>query len=138
MPEADITKIHMQNPAEITLDAYGRDTVFEALVTKMDPAEIIIDGVPTYKVTLQFTAADSRIRSGMTANITIITAEKENVLAIPQRAIIREDGNKFVQIVQGTSIQKVQVETGLQASNGNIEIINGIQEGERVITFFPE
>ena len=42
-------------------------------VIKIDPAATIIDGVPTYKVTLKFVDQDERIRSGMTANLDILT-----------------------------------------------------------------
>ena len=87
---------------------------------------------------MQFTQEDSRIKPGMTADITISTAQKENVIAIPQRAIIRQDGNKFVRVARGTAIEQVQVQTGLQSSDGTIEILSGIAEGDRVITFFPE
>ncbi|MBI2098425.1 MAG: efflux RND transporter periplasmic adaptor subunit [Candidatus Wildermuthbacteria bacterium] len=138
VPEADIAKIRVGNPALISLDAYGRDEVFQASVIKIDPAEIIIEGVPTYKITLQFTQTDSRVKSGMTANINIRSAEKENVIAIPQRALIRENGKKFVRVLRDGTSERVQVETGLQGSDGNIEIVSGLKEGDKVIVFLQE
>lgn len=135
VPEADIAKVKVGNDAKVTLDAYGRDVVFEATVTAIDPAETVIDGVATYKTTLQFLNDDERIKSGMTANIDILGDKRENVLAVPQRAIIRKNGDSFVRIVDGESFKEVKVEIGLRGSGGNIEIISGINEGDRVIIF---
>ncbi|MCH7552128.1 efflux RND transporter periplasmic adaptor subunit [Patescibacteria group bacterium] len=138
IPEADIAKIQVGNTSTVTLDAYGQDLIFDALVTAIDPAETIIEGVTTYHTILQFTQKDSRIKSGMTADITISTAQKENVIAIPQRAVIRKNGEKFVRIIRENTIEQVPVQTGLRGSNGTIEIVNGVREGDQVITFFPE
>lgn len=135
VPEADIAKIHVGDQAKITLDAYGSDVFFEGRVATIDTAETIIDNVPTYKVTLAFTKNDTRIKSGMTANIDIATARKENVLSIPQRAVINKDGQKTVMVVTGTdTTTETTVTTGLRGSDGSIEIIEGITEGAIIIT----
>lgn len=140
IPEADIAKIKLNDFAKITLDAYGEDVVFEARVIEIEPAETIVEGVSTYKITLQFVNEDERIRSGMTANIDILTAQKNDVLAVPQRAIISRNGQgKFVKIMKddGTT-EEVKVETGIRGSSGEIEIISGLNEGDKVITFERE
>lgn len=135
IPEADIAKISLNDNAKITLDAYGDEVIFDAKVIKMDPAETIVEGVSTYKVTLEFNTADERIRSGMTANIDILTEQKNDVIAIPQRAIIEEGTRKLVKILQDNkTIKEVTIKTGLKGSNGNIEITEGINAGEKVIT----
>ncbi len=135
VPEADIAKIHVGDQAKITLDAYGSDEIFEGRVVSIDTAETIIDNVPTYKVTLAFIKNDARIKSGMTANIDIATARKENVLSIPQRSIINKDGKKTVMVVTdtGTTTETIVI-TGLRGSDGSIEIIEGIIEGTTIIT----
>jgi len=163
MPEADIAKVSMGNTSLVTLDAYGRDIVFEAKVVAVDPAETVVDGVATYKVTFQFVKNDERVKSGMTANIDIASASRENVIAVPQRAIIRKNGDQFVRILNSKDnkrvksdmtanidiasanrenvnedFEEVKVETGLRGSDGNIEIISGISEGDKVITFSEE
>ena len=135
IPESDIAKIKIGNQANITLDAYGRDIPFKGQVVSIDPAETMIEGVATYKVTLQFVGNDERIKSGMTANIDILTGQKNNVLVVSQRSIIRKDGQKFVQVVDGSTMKEVKVETGLQGSDGNIEITHGLTEGDKVVTF---
>lgn len=138
VPEADIAKVHIDNDGVVTLDAHGRDVVFAVKVVEVSPAETIIEGVATYKVTLQFVQEDERVKSGMTAKIIISTNKRSDVLALSQRAIIRRNGEKFVRILDGDGIKEVVVETGIRSSDGKIEIIAGIQEGDRVITFSGE
>lgn len=136
IPEADIAKISLGDSAKVTLDAYGSDVEFEAAVAKIDPAETIIEGVATYKTTLQFVRGDDRIRPGLTANIDILADKRENAIIIPQRAVQSSDGEKFVRIDAGRpEPEERKVVTGLRGSDGNIEIIDGIREGEKVITF---
>jgi len=132
--EADIAKVAIGNPAKVTLDAYGLDVNFDAEVMAVDPAETVVEGVSTYKTTLQFKAEDGRLKPGMTANIDILTASRENVIAIPQRLVITQGQNKFVKVLNkdGTT-SDVSVKTGLRDSEGNIEITEGIAEGDKLI-----
>ncbi|MBN2198189.1 efflux RND transporter periplasmic adaptor subunit [Candidatus Wolfebacteria bacterium] len=134
IPEADIAKVSIGNTAKSTLDAYGNDVEFEIIVVKIDPAETVIEGVATYKTTFQFINNDERVKSGMTANIDIVTDKKENVIVVPQRTIINKNGDKIVRILDGKEIVEVKVETGIRGSYGDIEIIKGINEGDKVIT----
>ena len=133
--EADIAKIQVGNTAEVTLDAYGRDVMFGAQVVSIDPAETIIEGVATYKVTLLFEKEDERIKPGMTANIDIVGASKRGVLVIPQRAVLRRGKDKVVRVVVAEEVREVKVKTGLRSSDGFIEITEGLKEGDVVITF---
>lgn len=133
IPEADISKVSIGDPVRITLDAYGDNEIFEAKVLKIDPAETMIDGVATYKVTIQFVKSDERIMSGLTANIDIITETKENVLIIPNRAISSKNGVKTVKILSGEDITSKEIKTGLKGSDGNIEIVEGLQIGDKIV-----
>jgi len=134
IPEADIAKISLGDTAKVTLDAYGDEIIFEAKVVKIDPAEKIIEGVATYKTTLEFKEEDSRVLSGMTANIDIISEQKNDVIAIPQRAVTDTNGAKTVRILTEGNVEIRIVKTGLRGSDGNIEISEGLREGEKVIT----
>lgn len=140
IPEVDIAKIKLNDFAKITLDAYGEYIVFEARVIEIEPAETIVEGVSTYKITLQFMSEDDRIRSGMTANIDILTAQKNDVLTAPQRAVISRNGQgKFVKILKDNGdTEEVKVEIGIRGLSGEIEIISGLNEGDIVITFERE
>lgn len=138
VPEADIVKVKIGDGAKVTLDAYGNDIIFEARVTKIDPAETVIEGVATYKTTLQFIKKDERLKSGMTANIDILTDKRENVLSIPQRAVASKGEDKIVKILldeKTGETSEVKVKTGLRGSDGNVEILEGVKEGDKVVTF---
>lgn len=136
IPEADIAKVKLGNTAKATLDAYGSDVEFDIKVVAIDPAETILDGVATYKTTFQFAEKDERIKSGMTANIDVSTEKRENVIVIPQRAVITRNGDKIVRILNSETPKEVKVKTGLRGSDGNIEITEGVNEGDKVVIFF--
>jgi len=139
IPEADISRIKIGNPAKVTLDAYGDDEVFEVRVVAIDPAETILDGVATYKTTLEFLDGRGKVKSGMTANIDILSAKKKDVIAIPARAIRTQADKRIVQVLSIDGkieiIKDVEVKTGLRSSDGMVEIIEGLNEGDKVVTF---
>ena len=135
VPEADIAKLHVGDEASVTLDAYSSDTVFKAKIVKIDPAEVIVEGVPTYKTILEFSDSSDLIKSGMTANADILAAKKENVLFIPERALIEKDSKKFIKIKKGEEVIETEVTSGFRDSFGNIEILNGATEGDLIVIF---
>ena len=137
VPESDISKIAIDNKADITLDAYDSSTIFKAHVVSIDLAETMIEGVPTYKVVLIFNEKDSRIRSGMTANINIITQDKDNVILIPYRSIKDRNGDKYVQIIESYSDTPIETKviTGARGSDGRVEVISGLNTGSRIAIF---
>jgi RND family efflux transporter MFP subunit len=134
IPEADISKVKTGDIAEVTLDAYQKDAIFSARVATIDTIETIIEGVTTYKVKLVFENEDSRIRSGMTANINIIGESKSDAIVVPERAIKRSGKGKIVRVVkEGGVIEERSVETGIRGANGQTEVITGLSEGEIVV-----
>jgi multidrug efflux pump subunit AcrA (membrane-fusion protein) len=69
----------------------------------------------------------------MTANIDILTEEKNNVLALPQRLLIRKDNEVFAQILENGAVKEIPVQTGLRGSDGYVEIVSGLSEGQQVV-----
>ncbi len=132
--EINIGKVNLRDSAEITLDAFP-DYKFLGKVIDIEPAETIIQGVVYYRVTAGFEEAKEGIKSGMTANVDIITDLREDVLRIPQRAVLTKNGQKIVRVLEGEEIKEVQVETGIRGNEGEIEILSGIKEGDKIITF---
>jgi multidrug efflux pump subunit AcrA (membrane-fusion protein) len=141
MPETDVAKLTIGDMASVTLDAYGAGTTFPTKVTTIDPAETVVNGINSYQVTLHFLNTDPRILSGMTANVSIVTATATDVLAIPTNDIITKGTQTFV-IVEtqlngkpsGSFIEK-QVTTGITGSNGYVEIVSGLSDGDIVAEF---
>jgi RND family efflux transporter MFP subunit len=134
--EADIAFVKTGQSATITLDAYGKMTSFDAMVTQVEPAQTVVNGVGTYKTTLQFVKPDDRIKAGMTANINIIVETKPNVLAVPASAVIIKDADRYVLVDTGAAQpNEKKVAVGITGSDGYVEILDGISEGNRVIAF---
>lgn len=133
VPEVDIAKLAIGNETAIKLDAYGKETVFSAKITDIDPAETIVDGIATYRVTFAFMAPDEKIRSGMTADIKITTATKTGVLAIPVRAVKGLNGDSLVQVRSGEVLNDVPVKLGLRGSDGFVEVLEGLTEGQEIV-----
>ena len=131
--ESDIAKVRVGQPAQVTLDAYGKEVKFKATVSEVDPAETVLDGVSTYKTKLQFVATDERVRSGMTANTTIQTAEKPASVVVPQEALFLEGGEKVVTVEEAGKRVNKKVVTGGINSDGDIEVISGLSIGDVVI-----
>jgi len=134
IPEVEIGKIDLRDPSKITLDAFPEEE-FSGKVIEIEPAETIISGVVYYKIKIGLDTENTKIKPGMTANVTIITDFKENVLILPQRAVLERNGKKFVRVPEDSTFKEIEVQTGLRGSGGEIEIISGLKEGDKVITF---
>lgn len=135
IPEVDLAKIAVGNKASITLDAYGTGNTFDAHVSEIDPAETMENGVGTYKVTLLFDTSDSKIYSGMTANINISTRNATQALAVPSSAIITKGNDKFILVPSGKNFSEQKVTVGITSYDNYTEILSGLKEGDEVATF---
>lgn len=130
--ETEIAKININDFVSITLDSLGPKEKFTGKVIKIDPAETVVSGVIYYKTTCIFDNNDSRIKSGMTANLSITADEKTNVLYLPYYAIKQKNGDKYVQILKDGGFEEKIVKTGLEGET-MVEITEGLQENEKVI-----
>lgn len=137
VPEADIGKVKVGNPVNISLDAFPEES-WPGQVVEIEPAETMIEGIVYYKVKVVFDEIDQRVKTGMSTDISIETQRKENVLHIPYRSIIYKQEKKMVRVVQGEEIKQLEVKTGIKNEKGEIEILSGLQEGQEVITFMRE
>lgn len=144
LPEIDSTKVSASDSARVTFDAIpGRE--FVAHVATLNRVETIVDGVPVYEARLSFDEINKEkndeIVSGMTAEVTITTDSRENVLALPARAVHREDddgkdgkdGKSYVTLIDtdGEEVKR-EVVTGLRGSDGYVEIVSGLNEADKV------
>ncbi len=135
--ESEIAQVKKDQDVKITLDALP-DEVFAGKVSRVNPTETIIEGVTYYALTITFTDSAKKIQSGMTADVTIMIAEKADVLITPQRAIKERDGEKYVQIEVAGELQEVPVVVGFRGDGGKIEVIQGLKEDDAVVTFIKE
>lgn len=137
IPEADIAKIRAGQTSEVTFDAFGDDRVFAGSVLSVDPAEKLIEGVVFYEAKVVLNSAEdvTGIKPGMSANVTIKTGEAKNILFVPKRALLEENGVKYVRIPKDSdgNFDRRTVTVGLYADDGSAEITSGLSEGETVI-----
>ena len=136
--EADIAEVKVGQEARVTLDAYRDEVLFAAKVIRIDPAAIMVEGVATYKTTLQFVDTHNLnlIKEGMTANVDIVVAQKHAVLLVPLRAITTKNKVATVQVLDASGVVRVvTVHTGVRGVDGTIEILNGLQEGDKVVLY---
>jgi len=136
VPESDINAVKVGQKAEITLDAVS-DYTFNGQVASIEPAETVIEGVTYYKVKITFSDPEELTRSGMSADLNIKILEKGNILTVPLRAVKEQNGQKYVEILEGEDkqIKQVFVKTGLKGDGGRIEILEGLKGDEEVVTF---
>ena len=133
IPESDIAKIKIEQKAEIVFDAFSSDEKFTAEVIEIEPASTVIQDVVYYKTKLKLNNFDSRLKSGMSADIDIEIAEKNDVVLVPQQAV-KENGKKVVKILSADGkVTEIEVEIGLEGDDGNVEIISGLNGSENVI-----
>ncbi len=146
--EADIADIKPGQIVDITFDAFGSDRYFSGQVQTVNPGATVVSGVVNYKVTIALQNA-AQAKPGMTANTTVLIEQKDNVLAIPLRAIINKQDaptsahdlttvRKFVRVIDDSkkkTYHEAEVQTGMQADGGLVEITGGLSEGQEVVTF---
>lgn len=147
--EADIGGVREGQRVNFTVDAYP-DDVFEGNVTQVRQEATTESNVVTYEVVISAPNPDLKLKPGLTANVTIITKEVKDVLAVPIAAltftpnenlmkddetIVDCEGNSKVWVREGNVYKAIAVETG--ETNGILtEIKSGLKGGEQVITEF--
>lgn len=145
--EADIGDVKEGERVTFTVDAYPDDT-FEGEVKQVRQEATTTNNVVTYEVVISAPNADLKLKPGLTANVTIYTAERKGVLSVPSKALrftpqketvgkmkivdVANAKNK-VWTIEGNSIVAHKVNIGM-TDGTNTQIVGGISEGTKVIT----
>jgi len=138
IPESDISKVTLGQSTTVTLDAFGDDEEFAGTVAFIDPAETLIQDVVYYRVHVSLEDPTDRVKPGMTANVTIVTATKEASSWVPFRAVKSRNGTRYVEVLtDGGTVTEREVTLGIRGDLG-IEVLSGLTQGEKVITFVKE
>jgi len=136
VPETDVVKVKTDDQVEVTLDALGNDDKLTGKVLNIDPASTEIQGVVYYKIKVGLDEIDnSKIKSGMTADVLIKTETKDDVMILPSRAVMTRTGTeeKYVRVLKDGVIEERDVELGLKGDEGKVEIISGLEGGEEIV-----
>ncbi|MFC1750812.1 efflux RND transporter periplasmic adaptor subunit [Pseudomonadota bacterium] len=130
--ETDAIKVKSGQEATIEFDAIPHKS-YSGRVDRVDTLATPTDGVVKYSVYLYLQDQVTNIKGGMTADVDIIVATKENVLTVPTSSVKPHEGGRAVRVVDNKGeIEFIPVETGSRG-NGDIEIASGIEEGTQVI-----
>ena len=146
--EADIGDVKEGERVSFTVDAYPDDT-FEGTVKQVRQEATTTNNVVTYEVVISAPNADLKLKPGLTANVTIYTAERKGVLSVQSKAlrftpqketvgkmkIVDQTGNakNKVWTIEGNSIVAHNVNIGM-TDGTNTQILNGISAGVKVVT----
>ena len=133
--EADVAKLHLGDKASVTLDAFSTSDIFDASIISIDQTTATDESIGSYKVRFLL-ANNPLIRSGMTANIKVITSSKEGALAIPKSAVITKNDNKYVLLKsKDGSYKEVSVTIGISDPSGYVEVVRGITRDDLIASF---
>lgn len=134
--ERFIYRIRMGLPCEITLDAYPGDN-FRGRISEISP--IVDTASRTMMIKVNVDNPGDRLKAGMFAKVKIITEEKENVITVPEGAVLQRGGQNFVYTVQADHADPeartaVRTPVGLGLNVDNMfEITDGLEPGDEVI-----
>jgi HlyD family secretion protein len=158
--EADVGVLEVGQDVDFTVDAFPMRT-FHGKVVQVRNAPITVQNVVTYDTVIGVSNSDLKLKPGMTANVSIVVAHKDSVLQIKNAALRyhpaeatsgqtmarspapagargsagrdRRTGDRTVYVFSGGQPQPVQIKTGI--SDGVVtEVIEGLKEGDRVVT----
>ncbi|MEW5947613.1 MAG: efflux RND transporter periplasmic adaptor subunit [bacterium] len=129
MPEADITKVRMGGAAKVVVDAYS-GTEFDGEVGYISPALNPMDR--QFSVEVRVPNPERALKAGMFARVRIATRSAEDVVVVPERAVIERMGRRTVFVVEDGRAADREVKTGIE-SGDMVEIVEGLAAGERVV-----
>lgn len=148
--EADIGYVRDGQRVEFTVDAYP-DDVFTGTVKQVRLEATTESSVVTYEVVISASNPELKLKPGLTANVTIYTLDRQNVCAVPSKALrfVPDDeilsklglsitgkaagttASGTVWVLEGQSVRPVEVGAG--ATDGDMTEVSGLQEGEQVV-----
>jgi HlyD family secretion protein len=151
--EADISRIKLGQTARFTVDAYPEIT-FPGTVKQIRYAPVVTQNVVTYIVVISVDNREMKLRPGMTANVNIEVARKENVIKVANAALrfvprgpdgapekraggeskktVRGGGQRVYVLSDGKP-RPVAITTGI-ANTGHVEVVSGrLKENDEVI-----
>ena len=133
--ETDVPRMAVGQTVQVTFDALTGQT-FSAKVVEVALVGTVTSGVVNYPVTIALdqpstSSASQQIRSGMTANVTIVVEQRDNILLLPNRAVKTTGKQKIVSVVVDGKPTPVNVTLGMSGDTES-EVVSGLNEGDVV------
>ena len=137
--EADIGDVKEGQDVTYTLDGYPNST-FNGKVTQVRISPTTVSNVVTYSVIVTVDNSDLKLKPGMTANVSIITAQNKDVLSVPNVALKftpESNGKKYktqgLWIKDGLKLKRIDITTGASDDSYTEVSGDGIYEGQRIL-----
>jgi HlyD family secretion protein len=131
--EIDIAKVKEGQEVLVTLDSLPGVEV-KGTVSRISPTSKTVNGVVSYEVRVDVDSSNADLRSGMTANASIVLDKRDGVLLAPNWAVRRDrdTGKSYLTLQSGNETREVEVTTGLR-NDGFSEILSGVNAGDVVV-----
>lgn len=129
VPERDIHKLRAGHPVKLALDAWP-DRVFAGHISRINPVVDASSG--TVKVTAQMDA-QSELKPGMFGRVEILYDKHEHAILVDKDAVLTEDAQQSVFVVEGDKARRRLIQTGYSDDN-HYEVTEGLKPGESVVT----
>ncbi|WP_169747801.1 efflux RND transporter periplasmic adaptor subunit [Pseudonocardia acaciae] len=131
--ESDAAKVSANQRVDVTFDAVP-DLTRHGTVLSVAPAGTSISGVTNYYATIVLTDTDPRLRTGQSAQAGVLVNALDNVLTVPNTAVIRKDGKTLVN-TPGPDGQPVLVPFQAGAvGDDTTQVLSGLRDGQPVLT----
>jgi HlyD family secretion protein len=132
LSENDVARVALGMPVALTIDAL-RGVELAGSVSYIAPAAETSSGVVTYAVRVDVAEPGEAVKVGMTANLDIVYAQKDDALLVPSSAL-QPKGAGYVVQVPGADGQPQERDVSVGLSDGTrTEILSGLDEGQQVI-----
>lgn len=134
--QADVTRLKQGMEVKVEVDAVPGLEV-QGAVERIAPQATVRNNIKGYATRITLTNVDPRIQPGMTASISIPVSAADDVLTVPLAAVFSEQGERYVYIRSGETLEKRPVVVGM-SDFFRAEITSGLSEGEVVSLVPPE
>ncbi len=133
LDEADLGRVREGMAADVTLDAFPGQR-FSATLAEIAPS-VTRDLRGNRSISCRFTLdPDPRLRVGMSAEVDVVVARREQALWVPPNAVVGRGVERSVYVVDGTNVARRRPITAGIGTWEAIEVTRGLRAGERVIT----
>ena len=130
VPEREYRHLRAGQEASITVDALPGETI-SASVSRVSP--VIDPETGTFKITIEISDPERRVKPGMFARVAIVYDSHRDALQVPRSAVIDDDGETSVYVVEDGRALRRPVVTGY-ALAGRVEIVDGLDDDDEIVT----
>lgn len=134
--ESDAAKVSPGQKVDVTFDSQPGLQKLGTVQSKA-PSGVNISGVTNYYVTVLLDSGDPGLTTGQTAQVGVISSQKESALSVPNAAVIRREGKSFVNVAgpDGAPTPK-EFQPGMQG-DVRTEVLGGLNEGDEILLPAP-